>query len=207
MRPEERIMGDVRRRPISNPFDAYFLLSRDETNIERDYEISTGISNFIIDNITTTKMEGNPLSYDLTDFRNRYLIYSGSSFSSIEFYTIFFPASRLSWYKVIGVPKQNQLDEKINMTSNTLRNVKSDLEKLNGKLSALKSDTDNLINMISAFMSKEPYKSFIDLTKKWQNDTGKINSDVAPDGSRAINKLRNEVYNIESTSPEFPNSK
>ncbi len=206
MRPEEKIMGEVRKSPISNPFEAYFLLSRDETNIGRDYEISTGISNFIIDNITTTKMEGNPLAYDPTDFRNRYLIYSGSSFSSIEFYTIFYPASRLSWYKVIGVPKQKQLDEKLKMTSDTLRNIKSELEKLNGKLSALKSDTDYLINTISTFMSTEPYKSFIDLTKKWQNDTNKINSEVAPDGSKAINKLLNEVYNIESTSPEFPKS-
>ncbi|MGB9729837.1 MAG: tubulin-like doman-containing protein [Thermoplasmata archaeon] len=206
LKPQEILLGDVRRVTVSNPFDAYFLLTRDETNIMRDYEISTGISNWIIDNSTTTKEEGNPLSYDPRDFKTRYQIYSGKSFASIEFYTIFYPASRLSWYKVIGVPMRKQLNEKFKSTSEEVFKTKEEISQLKNKLSALKRDSDALIDTISAFMSTEPYKSFINLTKKWQSETNRINSEIAPDGSKAINRLDSEVYNIETTSPEYPTS-
>jgi Skp family chaperone for outer membrane proteins len=212
MQPEQNIIGEVQRRRIRNPFNGYLLVSRDITNQTKDIEISTGISNLIIDLSTTIKEQGQQLRFDTTDIETRFRTYSLNNFSTFEFYNIYFPASVLSWYKVIGEPKSKRLNNKISEISKDIDNIKNDIrEKLQRKVDELLRDTENLSDMLKQYKSESPYRSFINKINNFQNQNNNIRADIGPNGKIDIRNLSSKIEDLESEDPSkennFPNTK
>jgi len=211
MQPEQNIIGEVQKRRIRNPFNGYLLVSRDITNQTKDIEISTGISNLIIDLSTTIKEQGQQLRFDTTDIETRFRTYSPNNFSTFEFYNIYFPASILSWYKVIGEPKSKRLNETISNISKNIDKIKNDIKELQTKADELSTETKNLSGMLTQYNSERPYKSFIVKINNFQNQNNNIITDIGPNGKIDIRNLSKKVEYLESedTSKEnnFPNTK
>jgi len=196
MQPEENIIGEVQRRRIRNPFNGYLLVSRDITNKTKDIEISTGISNLIIDLSTTIKEQGQQLRYDITDIENRFKTYSLNSFSTFEFYNIYFPASILSWYKVIGEPKSKKFNETMLDISNSIDKIKNDIKELQTKANELSTETKILSDMLAQYTSKKPYKSFQIKIDKFQGKNIDITAEIGANGERDIRKLSDRVMDL-----------
>jgi len=211
MQGEQNIIGEAQRRRVRNPFDGYLLVSRDTTNQTKDIEISTAISNLIIDLSTTIKEQGQQLRFDTTDIETRFKTYSPNNFSTFEFYNIYFPASILSWYKVIGEPLSERLNNKISEISTDIDKIKNDIKELQKKVDELSRDTENLSKMLKDYKSESPYKSFINKINNFQNQNINIITEIGPNGKIDIKNLSKKVEDLESedTSKEnnFPNTK
>jgi len=206
MQSEQNIIGEVQRRRIRNPFNGYLLVSRDITNQTKDIEISTGISNLIIDLSTTIKEQGQQLRFDTTDIETRFRTYSLNNFSTFEFYNIYFPASILSWYKVIGEPKSKEFNEEILNISKRIDKIKNDIKELQTKANELSKETKNLSDMLIKYNSESPYKSFIVKINNFKNQNNNIIADIGPNGKIDIRNLSKKVGDLESEDPSKENN-
>ncbi|MEM3573976.1 MAG: tubulin-like doman-containing protein [Nitrososphaeria archaeon] len=205
MRPIEQRFGDVERRIFSNPFTGYLLVSRDTTNSQRDTDLASGISNFIFDLITVIKEEGSTVAFDPTDISTRFQTYSRQNFGSLEFYTIMFPASQLSWYKVYGEPKMNRLKIDLQKAIAEKNEQKENIETLKSRRLKLLEDLNSLRDSLTEFTSQDPYKSFKDKIRDWSRDVGLKIIDIDARGTYDINTLDNEISNLETSSSETLN--
>jgi peptidoglycan hydrolase CwlO-like protein len=203
MKPEKIILGDVGKPLSLNPFDGYLLVSRDSSNDQRDYEIATGISNLIIDLITTFKGQGSTLRFDFNDIKRRFETYAPNNFATFEFYNIIFPASRLSWYKVIGKPKQEELSKLLNDVSKSTEDVKNEIGELLNKLNSLLTNAKTLRGNITDFRQKIDYKSFKNKVEEWRIKNESKISEVGPKGKISIENLEEKISDIESSNPEL----
>jgi len=211
MQSEENIIGEVDKKKIRKTFDGYILVSRDVTNATRDIEIATGISNFIIDLSTMIKEQGQPLRFDITDIETRFNIYSPNNFSTIEFYTVYFPASILSWYKIIGQPRLERLNKGINDIAKEIDKIKNNIDELEKKIDKLSSNANSLADHLVDYRSKGPYKSFIKKIDGFEKVNDLIRADIGPNGKIDIRNLKNKINDLQSedTSKKdnLPNTK
>ena len=161
---------------VSNPFSAYFLVSRENPSATHDQEIASGIAHLLLDLGSG--------GFDPNDVRTIMERYGPESFSTFDVFDIYFPASLLSWYKTVGKPMTSTSSTgflELHKMSSELLNTCKVLVEREGKFRV--SAEEFRQTELNHFISLRAYRAWIQKAMAWRDELGQMVLSVSTRGS------------------------
>lgn len=195
----ERVFGQATTEAsIHNPFDACFLLSRENPSQKRDEELSDALVHFMTEIGFVPSGHTADVRLDINDIRTRLGI-AANSFGTLNYYQVYFPASILSWYRNYAKPvlanNKTKFDSVTKKADVLLKGAEaSEIAARNYIASVDKFNTDRL----APFKELDAYKKWIEEVQVW-ND--KLNGYVSSlKNQYDFEALKNRVNSIRQTA-------
>lgn len=190
-----RAWGEV--SGIMNPFTTYFLVSRNSDLPNRDEQMSFAITRLIFDLGSA--------GFDLGDI-SRTLLETGllregasGSFSTFDYYSVYFPASRISWYMNLGRDDSTRVRNSFNSSKVESANLEQRLESYKGDVGRQRSDLEGTRTKLSSFILKKVYKHWEDSAEEMKGDVGLMLSEVDIDGKLHAAPLQKDLNSIKES--------
>ncbi|ADL19905.1 hypothetical protein ASAC_1500 [Acidilobus saccharovorans 345-15] len=189
---------------MNYPFDFFFLVSREKPVRNVDLMIGLALSRFLFDLGTSgapRKGEGKGVeqgtafahTFDLEDLRTYLQPIDLLTFSRYE---IYFPASKLSWLKLVGEPVLGEVESRE-------KGIRDSLSEAEASLNALKSDVSGILNDIDALyrdmQSALMYPSFERRKQDMMKDMLSIKSNLST-GTITVTSLEGDYKRLMSQS-------
>lgn len=189
---------------MNYPFDFFFLVSREKPVRNVDQMIGLAISRFLFDLGTSgapKKGEGKggeqgasfAHTFDLEDLRTYLQPIDLLTFSRYE---IYFPASKLSWLKLVGEPVLSEVESRE-------KGIKDALGEAEASLNTLKSDVNSVLNDIdSLYKDMESTLMYPNLERRKQEmmkELLSIKSNLTT-GTLTVSSLEGEYKKLMSQS-------
>ncbi|SAI85046.1 uncharacterised protein [Saccharolobus solfataricus] len=190
---------------LINPFLAFFIISRDRPVRDIDTNIAVGLARFISDIGTSGVVEANQQSkyaetFDLGDIKTKAAM-SPDSFFTFNRYDIYFPASRISWYKNVGVIVVNDINSRYAKLREELNEISRLLSGYKDNISKFLANLDNLNNTVKSMTVK--------VYRRWSNRIGethtqllKWRAEVVEGGSISPKNLETPLNSMNSSTEE-----
>ncbi len=204
LKDEKASRGAENTINVINPFLAFFLISRDRPDKNVDTNIALGLARFISDIGTSGVVQENQSRYtetfDLSDIRTAAAM-SPYSFFTFNRYDIYFPASRLSWYKNVGVIVFKDINDRYTKLREEVDEISRLLSEYKDNTSKFLANLDNLSNTVKSMTIK--------VYRRWSNRIGEVyvellkwRENVVDGGSISPKNLETLLNSIYSSAEE-----
>ncbi|TRM78466.1 hypothetical protein DJ528_04875 [Sulfolobus sp. B5] len=201
---------------VTNPFLAFFLISRDRPEKDVDENIRIGLARFLSDIGTSGVREARPNNiniqpggagytdtFDLDDIRTNVNL-APNSFLTFSRYDIYFPASRVSWYKNIGIRISNEINDRYTRLTRLLAEIRDDISKYKANTSNLENEINTLIEDLNSLITKV-YRKWSSITSNMHKDLLLWRASIEEGGSYGPSNLETPYNRLMSSTEEGPN--
>jgi hypothetical protein len=195
----ERVFGQATNdATMTNPFDACFLLSRENPSQKRDEELTDALIHFMTEIGFIPSGHTTDVRLDINDLRTR-LNLAANSFGTLNYYQVYFPASILSWYRNYAKPvlatNREKFDTQVKKADTLLKGVESAEIAARNYLSSV--DSFNLTKLMP-FKELRAYKKWTEEVQTWNDQ---LNTNVSSLKNQFnFEELKNKIATIRQTT-------